>query len=174
MKTSILKIAFLSLLFISIFQAIHAQTASIEKSVFGLQTGFLGIWVHNEARLTNKIALRTEIGLDADIFTGYNYPKTGYFLVPAITLEPRWYYNINKRVRKSINIAGNSGNFISLKITYHPDVIVISNYDNIDFINDFSIIPTWGIRRQIGHHFNYETGIGIGYIHYFNSNNVSF
>lgn len=174
MKTSTLKIAFLTLLIISISQIIHAQTASVEKSVFGSQIGFLGVWVLNEIKLTNKIALRTEIGLDADIFSGNNYPKTGYFLVPAITLEPRWYYNINKRVRKSRNIAGNSGNFISLKSTYHPDVIVISNYDNIDFINDFSIVPTWGIRRQLGQHFNYETGIGIGYIHFFNPNNVSF
>ncbi len=168
----------LTLFTLSIFHSIQAQTktqsASVEKSVFSIQTGFLGLWVNHEAKLTNKIALRTEVGLDAGIFAGYNYPKTGFFMVPALTLEPRWYYNINKRVRKSRNISGNSGNFISLKTTYHPDVIVLANYDNIDFISDFLIVPTWGIRRQIGKHFNYETGIGIGYIHFFNPDKVSF
>ncbi len=42
-------------------------------------------------------------------------------MTPVITAEPRWYYNLNKRVSKSKNIEGNSGNFISLKTSYHPD-----------------------------------------------------
>ena len=57
---------------------------------------------------------------------------------------------------------------------YCVHLIVASNYDNVNFISDFSIVPTWGIRRQIGKHFNYETGIGIGYIHFFNPTNISF
>jgi len=174
MKNNLLKVLLIFCICYSAQVQTQTPMASVEKSVFGIQTGFLGIWVHNETKLSNSIALRTEIGLEAGIFDGANYPKTGYFLVPAITLEPRWYYNLNKRVKKSRNISGNSGNFIALKTTYHPDVIVVSNYDNVNFISDFSIVPTWGIRRQIGKHFNYETGIGIGYIHFFNPNNVSF
>lgn len=173
MKTTSFKIVLITLLFLGVSETMYTQIASVEKSVFGLQTGFLGIWAHNEARLTNSIALRTELGLDAGIWGGSHYNGTGFVLVPAITLEPRWYYNLNKRVKKSRNIKGNSGNFISLKSTYHPDMIVISNRDNVNFISDFSIVPTWGIRRQIGQHFNYETGIGIGYIHYINPNNLS-
>lgn len=150
---------------------VTAQTASVEKSTFGIQTGFLGIWVHNEAKLSNQIALRTELGLDTGIFSGYSR-DTGFLLVPTITLEPRWYYNLNKRVKKSRRIDGNSGNFISIKSTYHSDLFVISNEDNINFITDISIVPTWGIRRNVGKHFTYETGIGIGYIHYFKDENV--
>ena len=59
---------------------------------------------------------------------------------------------------------GNQGNFLSIKTSYHPDWFVISNYDNINIISDISIIPTWGIRRNIGKHFNSETGIGYRYI----------
>jgi hypothetical protein len=44
---------------------------------------------------------------------------------------------------------------------------VISSIKNITTIPDVSIIPTWGIRRNIGNHFNYETGIGVGYVRYF-------
>ena len=43
----------------------------------------------------------------------------------------------------------------------------ISNYENINIISDISLVPTWGIRRNIGKHFNYETGIGIGYRYIF-------
>jgi hypothetical protein len=88
-------------------------------------------------------------------------------MTPIITVEPRWYYNLNKREPKSKRIDGNSGNFISLKTSYHPDWFVISNYDDVNIISDISVIPTWGIRRNIAKQFNYETGIGIGYRYIF-------
>lgn len=146
---------------------LKSQNASVEKSVFGIQTGFLGIWVHNESKLSNQIALRSEIGFDSGIWGGDFYDKTGFLMKPVITAEPRWYYNLNTRVSKSKKIDGNSGNFISLKTSYHPDWFVISNYDNLAIISDISIVPTWGIRRNIGKHFNYETGIGLGYRYIF-------
>lgn len=46
---------------------------SVEKSIFGVQTGILGLWVHNESRLTNSIALRTEVGLDVGFSYSYSY-----------------------------------------------------------------------------------------------------
>lgn len=145
----------------------HSQTASVEKSTYGLQTGFLGIWVHNEMKLTNQIALRTELGMNAGFFGGNFYPKTGFLMTPVITAEPRWYYNLEKRQSKSKNISGNSGNFVSLQTSYHPNWFVISNYNNLKTFNLITIIPTWGIKRNIGKHFTYETAIGIGYGHQF-------
>lgn len=150
----------------------NAQDTSVEKSIFGIQTGFLGIWAHNESKLLNQFALRSELGLDTGIFGSDVNDINGLLLVPTITLEPRWYYNLNKRETKSKRIDGNSGNFFSIKTTYHPDWFVISSEDNINFISDISIIPTWGIRRNISNHFNYEAGIGIGYVHYFEEDNV--
>ncbi|SHG93921.1 hypothetical protein [Winogradskyella jejuensis] len=161
----------LSITFCSIFLWSNSQSASVEKSVFGIQTGFLGIWAHNESKLSNQFALRTELGLDAGILS--NGPNDfGLAFVAAITLEPRWYYNFDRRVDRNKRIDGNSGNFISIKTTYHPDWFVINNNDNINLIGDLSIIPTYGIRRHVGKHFNYEAGFGIGYVRYFKKDNV--
>jgi len=143
-----------------------AQTTSVEKTVFGIQTGLIGIWAHNETRLTNQIALRSEIGFDAGFFGGSN-KKTSFLFVPSITLEPRWYYNLNKRKSKSKNIENNSGNFVTLKTTFIPDWFLVSNDDDITVVNQLSIIPKWGMRRNIGKHFNYELGFGIGYRYLF-------
>lgn len=162
MKKILLTLTFCGLTFMA-----KSQTTSVEQSTFGIQTGLLGIWVHNEARLSSQITLRSEVGFDSGIWGGDFYEKTGFLLTPVITLEPRWYYNLNKRESKSKRIDGNSGNFIALKTSYHPDWFVISNYDDIQIISDISIIPTWGIRRHIGDHFTYETGIGIGYRYIF-------
>lgn len=153
-----------------------SQTASVEESTTGVQTGFLGIWVHNEKKLSSQIALRGEIGFDVGItgssffnseIGGTIYNKTSLFLTPVIILEPRWYYNLNKRLSKSRKIEGNSGKFVSIKTSFNPDWFLISNNDNIRVINQISIIPTWGIRRNIGNHFTYETGIGLGYRYIF-------
>ena len=147
-----------------------AQNVSVEKSIFGIQTGWLGVWVHNETRLSNQVALRSELGFNSMLFGGSLYDKTGILMVPAITLEPRWYYNLEKRKSKSKNVENNSGNFITLMTTYTPDWFVISNYDDFSVVNQIAIIPKWGVRRSIGQHFNYELGFGIGYRYFFAKN----
>lgn len=144
--------------------SITAQDASVENSFYGIQTGLLGIWIHNETKLANEFALRTEIGLDSEIFINNN--DFDFFLTPVLTLEPRWYYNLNKRQDKSKKIKYNSGNFLSLDVSYNPDLFVISGIRNAFVENQVSIIPKWGIRRSIGR-FNYEVGIGIGYRYVF-------
>ena len=167
-----MKRTLLTIIFCGLTLMAKSQNVSTEQSTFGIQTGFLGIWAHNESKISNQIVLRSELGLDTGISGGDIYDKTGFILVPTITLEPRWYYNLTKRESKSRRIDGNSGNFISLKTTYHPNWFEISNENNINFISDISIVPTWGIRRNVGNHFTYETGIGIGYVHYFKNKNV--
>lgn len=147
------------------------QESSVEKSIFGIQTGFAGLWIYNEFKLSNQVSLRTELGLDAYENDDF-YPDAGFLLVTTTSVEPRWYYNLNTRSNKSKRIDGNSGNFFALKTTLRLDDLLIDfgGDDNARIVSNLSIIPTWGIRRNIGKHFNYETGIGVGYIHYFSKN----
>ncbi len=147
-----------------------SQVASVEKSTYGIQTGTLGLWIHNESRLSNKIALRGEIGFDGSIWGGNFYPKTGYVFAPVFRIEPRWYYNLDKRITKGKNTNANSANFVTIQTSYRPNWFTVSNYENVEIVSQISAIPTWGIKRNLGKHFNYETGIGIGYIHYFAKN----
>lgn len=158
---------FVILIIILLSVSATAQTASVEKSTYGIQSGFLGVWAHREVKLSNKIALRGEIGFDAGIRSGGFYTKSGYIIAPVFRIEPRWYYNLNNRVSKSKNISGNSANFLTIQTTFRPNWFTISNYDNVEIVNQILIIPTWGIKRNLGKHFTYETGIGIGYAHYF-------
>lgn len=153
------KTVFVSLLAFSSFFGFtqNTQEASVEKSVFGIQIGPIGVWVHNELKLSNQVALRSEIGL-----AGVNTAN----IEPLLALEPRWYYNLDKRADKNKRIDGNSGNYISFRTSYR-----FFDISEIDKKNDsyLSFTPTWGIRRNIGNHFNYEAGIGIG-LGFFNDN----
>ncbi|WP_083631398.1 hypothetical protein [Labilibacter marinus] len=71
------------------------------------------------------------------------------------------YYNLNKRQEKGKRIDGNSGNYVSIRVGYQPGLAVSS--DNSEFYPSVSILPMWGIKRNIGKSFNYEVGMGIGY-----------
>jgi hypothetical protein len=157
----------LTIALIGLAVSAKAQEPVVDKSVFGIQTGFLGIWAHGEFGLNSKIALRVEFGLDGAIWGGTLYEKTGFNLAPVLTAEPRWYYNLPKRESKDKRVDHNSGDFISVKTSYQPDWFLISNDDDRHPIGFISMIPTWGIRRNMGEHFNYEAGAGVGYRYIF-------
>ncbi len=157
---------FLALLFC---QLVGAQNTSVEKSIYSIETGILGVWVNNEHRLSNEISLKSEFGMIAG-FRGCSDCETQYALAPEFTLEPRWYYNIEKRETKGKIIKNNSANFATLSFRYYPDWFVISNIPNTHIQNQITIIPKWGIKRTIfNSNFNYELGIGIGKIYYIDS-----
>lgn len=141
--------------FIILSHGAIAQEASVERSVSGIQIG-PGIWIHNELKLSNSLALRSELGLD-----GTYESLTKFIMRPVFTIEPRYYYNLKKRSSELKSIANNSGSFISLNISYHPDSFIIPNKSSI--LSGIFAAPTWGIRRNLGNHFNYESAIGLGY-----------
>ena len=148
------------------------EDISVEKSIWGANFGLLGAHIYNESRLTNSIALRSEIGLDMGAwYSKYwdGYTSKGFIIVPALSLEPRYYYNLKKRDSKSKRIDNNSGNFLALKINYHhPDIFVSSDKSITNTYGDISFTPMWGLRRHFGKsNFNYEVGGGITYSRYF-------
>lgn len=137
----------------------QAQGVGVEKSVWGIQTGLAPLAVYKETRLTNCIALRSEISFGFAF--AYSMGESKWAFIPGINLAPRYYYNLEKRASKGKQTAGNSGNFIALNLGYVPGLAIQSSNAEID--PSLHIIPTWGIRRNIGTSFNYEIAFGIGY-----------
>lgn len=159
-----------TLTFISLIS--KAQEASVEKSIYGVQIGLVGIYGYGEYKLSNSFALRTELGYDAGPqYLDPDNSRSSITFSPVLSVESRWYYNLKRRVEKNKRIDHNSGNFLSLKISYDPDFLVLSTTNRSTFVpNELSIIPTYGVRRNIGKKFNYETGFGLGYLRILNNN----
>ena len=152
------------ILFCAFATITKAQNSKVEKSITGIQTGFLGVWIYNEYKITHNIALRSEIGLNSGF---KDHGVTDFLMAPVFTIEPRTYYNIGKREAKKKNVKNNSANFFALTAKYNPDWFVISNNTNENVPNQILIAPKWGIRRGLGAHFNYELGVGLGIRSYF-------
>ena len=159
------KIILMTTLFLGI-QVFSQEKASVEKSVTGIQIGFFGAEFYNEARLSEKFSLRSQLELYPSIWGGDTYSKTGFALTPAISVTPKFYYNLQKRKDLGKNISNNSGNYVALKVEYIPDWFVISNTKDIHVSETISIVPTWGLRRNFAKNFNYEfkAGLGVGKI----------
>ena len=156
MKTITLIVLFCCVALIS-----KAQDSSVEKSIFGIQLGAVGVWAQNEFKLAKEFAFRTELGLRAGF--GKNY----YYLGPEILIEPRWYYNLVRRDSKTKEISNNSGNYIFLLTGFSPDWVIITNSDNLNADNALFVIPSWGLKRNLGDRFNFEIGGGVGYSYSF-------
>lgn len=142
----------------------------VQKSIYGVQIGVLGIWAHNESKLQKNVSLRTEVGFDTGLFSSnadYSGTNVGVVFIPSISLEPRIYYNLQKRKNKSNSIEKNSGNFIALKLNFRPDWFTLSNVKNTAVADNIAVIPKWGIKRTVWNHFTYELGAGLGYRKYF-------
>jgi hypothetical protein len=139
------------------------NNSSVEKSINSIQIGTVGAWFQNETKLTNTVALRSEVGLYTEIVK-----DVGFYMAPEITLEPRWYYTIKKRASKNLDISNNSANYFTIKTNFRSSSFEISNFDDKRAENSIAFIPKWGIRRNIGTNFNYELGLGIGYLTYIN------
>lgn len=160
------KVYIIALFTISSLVLSQENSASVEKSIFNIQTGFVGFWANNGLKLSNSIALRSEIGIEPIWLVG-----EGTVWHPNFRLEPRYYYNLEKRVEKGYTINNNSGNFFGIALNYRPDAVVFSNNKDLKTIESISVVPKWGIRRNLGNNFNYEAGFGIGLRHEFKYRN---
>lgn len=154
------KVIILTLLLIGVKRPSHAQ--EVEKSIWQVQTGFLTLMISNESQLYQNFILKSEIGFIAGFRDGIFYEKPLYLVVPSFTLQPRWYYNLNKRHSKGKRTRLNSGNFLAFETALLPLGLTISNYGNTTNINYLTTGFSWGVRRSWSW-FNFETSVGYNY-----------
>ena len=95
------KLLLFSISFITIYG--KAQDSGVEKNITGVQVGLFGLDLYNETKIANNTTLRAEASLFPAIWGGDLYSKTGFAFYPALTLQPKYYYNIEKRAEKGKN-----------------------------------------------------------------------
>ncbi|REG92988.1 DUF3575 domain-containing protein [Flavobacterium aquicola] len=163
------KIIVLGFVLISfIAKAQEAEKVSVEKNLYGAQLGLLSTSFYYETQLQRKISLRTEIGLTLVTSTrDYIDPEikdeTATLITPYLTLEPRWYYSLDRRKRLGKKTYNNSSNYISLATSYISNKTPLINNGDFDVVSAITIIPKYGMRRAFAKHFNYEFSGGVGY-----------
>ena len=145
------------------------KIASVEKNMYEVQLGLLNLSFQYETKLERKLALHTEAGILINTYSNFsNDPsvrgQTEYISAPYFSIEPRFYYGLDRRARLNRNIAHNSSNYFSLKTSYRANNWQISNSNDKErIVPALAIVPSFGIRRSFAKNFNYEFSFGVGY-----------
>lgn len=120
----------------------------------------IGIDVSYERNLSNKFSTKASLGYNGSI---YRTNENIFVLQPNIIVQPRFYYNKDKRNSKGKNTDYNSANFISLNLEYLTSELNISNAGFYE-PELFTIGTGWNLRRNItSTKFVYEFSTGIVY-----------
>lgn len=141
------------------------QEDKVASNTYNLEIGVVGAWANTEIGLSDRWTLRTELGVMPKLYVGTG---TGWFLDASV--EPRFYYNIAHRAERGKNTDANAANFLTLGISYRPEKSLGAQY--LDY-QSISIVPKWGIRRNLAPNLHYEVGAGFGFRHEFSNRNYA-
>jgi hypothetical protein len=87
--------------------------------------------------------------------------RTTIYLVPAFTIMPRWYYNLQKRSSKGKSISGNSGDYLGLSMHYVSGMSITKENPEVPVPKSFLVAPRIG-RRFAHQNWVVEAGLGYG------------
>lgn len=134
---------------------------TVEESLASIHIGLLGTWLTYEKAIGDQFTINGQLGLEGGFLGGSG--EFNYIFTPTVTLEPRWYYNLNKRKSKGKNTVNNGGDYFAIELTHVPNLFTINSLDNEVVVQPhFYVLPKWGLRRAIGKRFSFEFAVGYG------------
>ena len=152
-----------TLLFLLCTSLSFAQKSNVPlQNLTKLDLGFRGVGFSFEPALGKTMSIDLSTGLGG----GYEISDNSFtyswdLLAPAIyvIVNPKFYYNREKRSEKGKNMASNTGNFIGLAIKYTSRSIV----ENPTVWDALLFNLHWGIQRPVGKRWIFNTHVGVGY-----------
>ncbi|RUA11683.1 MAG: hypothetical protein DSY82_03200 [Flavobacteriia bacterium] len=127
-----------------------------------INLGVHGIEFSYELPVSNKFVWENNLGIGlgmnkngsiAQYYWAFNKPT------PYLKSELKFVYNRNKRILKKRPVHNNSGNYIGLQAKYS-----FGNKNVYDLDETVLTEIHWGIQRNLGRRFLFNTHIGFGYL----------
>ncbi|MBU2913366.1 DUF3575 domain-containing protein [Reichenbachiella agariperforans] len=143
--------------------------AMVTRHVNHVMIGYTGILFQigfqSEFKIAKRWTLMTQAAYEHTIFIKSMNMK-GYQMM----LEPRFYYNLEKRMRTGRSIGYNSGNYFSLRTEAR-----YAQFEFITMMKDFGLanddhfyaitaMPTWGMKRVYRERWGLDVSGGLGAI----------
>ena len=140
----------------------------LETTINSIKISYIGLNLSNEIRLARKLSLNTNLQVSPSSLRS-NGADHSYVVYPDFNLETRWYTNLDRRAAKGKRIEGNTGNAWSLRATYSPDLLLLTNQNYIVKSSLLSIGPSYTIRRTFWKNFNFEGSLNARQAYIFRS-----
>lgn len=151
--------------------ATNAQTIKPITNLVKPELGLQGIGFSYEPKVFNNftIDLCAGVGGGYDIYAAddevstflnnyeYSFVKPAFYL----SLTPKYFYNIQKRISKNKSTRLNSANYFGIRVKY---VEPFSQFDPYHPVTTTILTNIhWGIQRAIGGHWLFNSQVGAGY-----------
>ena len=140
---------------------IIAQQSTKLQSLHHVDVFLIGASYNYEHAFGSNFTLSPSYSVIPGVYTYYiggnQNSKWGHALYQSLSLDTRWYTNVNKRVKRGKSVENNSANFVSLLVEYIPE------FSNMKY-STYAITPRWGFRSSFNQHFFMEFAIGLPYI----------
>jgi len=146
------------LLFLLCFSFLDAQ---IDKNVeeYQVQIGLPLPAILYEKGISKNSTLSLEALTGLQI-TGCSGCETQFGVHPILRGQYRFYYNMERRIRKGKNITGNTGNYVGGLLVYQSGSPLIGDIQNLDVLGGG---PVYGIQRTYKRGFFYRLEGGVAY-----------
>lgn len=172
MKQLLITILFVLSLSVLCAQQVENKDKEVEDiwsiSYYDL-TGLSGSY---EMKIAPEMTLNVEAGAVVLFDFGKNQ-KDAYALAPFVKTNAMYYYNFKKRAKKGKNTKRNAANFLTIGAEMLPSVHYLSERKTgID--KTTTLYGAWGLRRNLGRNFTFQTEVGLGGLYKNNSWNTVF
>jgi hypothetical protein len=148
-----------------------------------VQPNFTALNLAFEKKLTPAFSLQGNYGLGIHAATDYRRVVTvlpipgsedttvfydiNTFLMQRVGLDARWYFNMNKRIKKGLNANNFNGNYIALSGIYSHSVTTLSGAKDRDLRNTNAELR-FGIQRRLTRYLFMDVSYGIGGVQTYN------
>lgn len=129
---------------------------------------FLMPGVANEVRLGARTTLSSDFQLNSVIVGGGNNDGrlyTSYYVNSVLSSGVRYYYNLEKRLRKEKSIRYNSANYLTVRASYFlPPFVkrIDARAATITPEEGIGVQAMWGIQRTYRRNFYLNLALGVG------------
>lgn len=134
----------------------NAQTATVSNHSFTINT--IGFSYNYEHALGAKTTIVGRVGLLTPALGWSSWDGFGYSIAPGISVEPRYYYNAAKRLRKNKTVDFNAANYVALNVEYIFEPIAHHSFTTSPGL---LLSPNWGMRRVYNNRWLLEFNTGI-------------
>ncbi|WP_299430045.1 hypothetical protein [uncultured Maribacter sp.] len=153
------KISFLICLLAFSFLSKAQSFKNVEDHQFAINIFTPGFIYEKGLSKNTTLATEFTIGFEAKGCTGC---ETLYGVYPAFVGQYRYYYNMERRLRKNKNISGNTGNYVSGSIWLQSGNPILGDLQKNYNITGV-IAPIYGFQRTYKKGFNFKIEGGVGY-----------
>jgi hypothetical protein len=164
MTTIILKRTIPAIIFYSVATLSLAQEKVV--SITSVKGGVVGVSLAKEFALGKMTTLQMEAGVLSGSIYYSSFDGWGNDLPLGVSVAPQFYYNFSKRVSYSRDTKNNSANYLSLPLFFNSS----KSLGNRSSSESVALMPTWGLRRNLGDNFYFDFSIGYGARHFFGNN----